>query len=218
MRTTKAFIASLGSTGSLIAGAAVILAVVSAVVAFRGWPGGGIANRIDSLVVPHSAQPPWALPGTQQVALASRAAAAAVQSAPRGPVIGAARSLGTELSGLRNLIDPVTGQPVPESNGPDDGVGGGFAPGDIIRDTTTDITGGVQNTGGNLAGRVVALSDNLAVILGRVHPDMATLVTASGQTLADALYETGRGASDALTQTSSSLADVLCEVPTGGNC
>ena len=38
MRATKAYIASLGTTGVLIASSLLLLALVSAIVAFRGWP------------------------------------------------------------------------------------------------------------------------------------------------------------------------------------
>ena len=40
MRARAAFIRSLGTTGILVAAALLMLAIVSALVAFRAWPGG----------------------------------------------------------------------------------------------------------------------------------------------------------------------------------
>jgi hypothetical protein len=44
VRATKAYIASLGTTGVLIASSLLLLAIVSALVAFRGWPELGAAQ------------------------------------------------------------------------------------------------------------------------------------------------------------------------------
>src|SRR5436305_4745651 len=38
VRATRAYIASFGTAGSLVAGAAVVFVLASAVVGFRGWP------------------------------------------------------------------------------------------------------------------------------------------------------------------------------------
>jgi hypothetical protein len=38
MRATRAYVAGFGTAGSVLAGAAVLFVVASAVVAFRGWP------------------------------------------------------------------------------------------------------------------------------------------------------------------------------------
>src|SRR5512140_1829231 len=38
VRATRAYVAGLGTAGSLLAGAAVLFVIASAVVSFRGWP------------------------------------------------------------------------------------------------------------------------------------------------------------------------------------
>src|SRR4051794_15922857 len=85
MRTTRAFLAGFGTTGSLLAAAACLFVVASAVVAFRGWPvshGGSDAAQ----VVRNDARVPWEVPATRQVGIDAQAAAASVAAAPRGPV------------------------------------------------------------------------------------------------------------------------------------
>src|SRR5437763_1417167 len=41
VRATRAYVAGLGTAGSLLAGAAVLFVLASAVVSFRGWPDAG---------------------------------------------------------------------------------------------------------------------------------------------------------------------------------
>src|SRR4051794_34654286 len=51
MKATKAYIASLGTTGVLLAAALLLLGVVSAVVAFDRWPDGQVSSRVQTLVL-----------------------------------------------------------------------------------------------------------------------------------------------------------------------
>jgi hypothetical protein len=51
MRASRAYIASFGTAGVLIASSVLLLLVVSTIVAFRGWPGDDIAKGIRGLVV-----------------------------------------------------------------------------------------------------------------------------------------------------------------------
>src|SRR4051794_19192469 len=92
MRTTRAFIAGLGTTGSLVAAAVCLLVVVGAVVAFNGWPGAGLGNRIDKLVVDDSgrAAVPLGRTGPAAVAAGATVAAATVAPAPTGPAVAGA--------------------------------------------------------------------------------------------------------------------------------
>jgi hypothetical protein len=49
MRARVAYISSLGTTAILVAAALLMLAVVSAIVAFRGWPGAANADGVQSV-------------------------------------------------------------------------------------------------------------------------------------------------------------------------
>src|SRR5258707_8578078 len=51
MRATKAYIASLGTTGVLLAASILMLAVVGALVAFDAWPGASVATRVKPLLL-----------------------------------------------------------------------------------------------------------------------------------------------------------------------
>jgi hypothetical protein len=88
MRTTRAFIAGLGTIGSLVAAAVCLLIVVGAVVAFNGWPGSGLGDRVDKLVVDDSSHTsvPVSTSGPAAVAAGASTAAATLAPAPRPAV------------------------------------------------------------------------------------------------------------------------------------
>src|SRR4051794_35977413 len=71
MRARFAYISSLGTTAILVAAALLMLAVVSAIVAFRGWPGAATGSgAVQSIpLAPHG--------GAERVALVRRVPAAA---------------------------------------------------------------------------------------------------------------------------------------------
>jgi len=124
MRTTRAFIAGLGTTSSLVAATACAFLVSSALVAFNGWPGGGIPDNIGSLFV-HEAPVAVASAGPEGVAAGSTAAAEAVVSTPFGRVShhpAAGVIAVTHASPETPQFVPAGGPTLPEGGG---GLGGG---------------------------------------------------------------------------------------------
>lgn len=57
MRAPRAYVAGFGTAGSLLAGAALLFVLASAVVAFRGWPQLNDQAAPAALVVPASSAP-----------------------------------------------------------------------------------------------------------------------------------------------------------------
>lgn len=57
MRATRAYIAGIGTSGVLLAFAALLLIVLGALLGFRGWPGEGTAQGVDSLVIEEPDRP-----------------------------------------------------------------------------------------------------------------------------------------------------------------
>ena len=187
MRTTRAFIAGVGTTGSLLAAAACVFLVASAVIAFNGWPGTGFADRIDSVFVDDAPPVAWDQPGTDAVATGAATASGAVLASAAGPTFGTPGVVlggdGTALRGtpvrLPNgtIVNTATGTPV----GPG-GVTGSpgqvdppiIDPGqaqnqlaDTVRQTGSGVgqtvretTRGVGNTVGGPAGNAVTQTGN----------------------------------------------------------
>lgn len=120
MRATRAYAASVGTTGVLILCSLLMLALVSGIVAFNGWPGGVIPDRIESVLV-GDGETSLALEGPDQVAADAAPAAAAVATAAL-PGSGAPRGSESGVPDLEGLPAPVgeapgTGDPTPPGPG-----------------------------------------------------------------------------------------------------
>src|SRR4051812_17587789 len=110
MKATKAYIASLGTTGVLLAAAVLMLAVVSAVVAFDRWPGGNVASPVKTLVL---TERPQSIRVTERSSGAPATPTRAGTTAARGPAAGP-RAVGRGPSVLGENIRagaPVTVAP-----------------------------------------------------------------------------------------------------------
>src|SRR5687768_1273252 len=112
MRATKAYIASLGTTGLLLAFSASLLVVVGALFAFNAWPGADIRDAVDSVLVDED-EDNFRVSGPAQVALDAAPAAVAVAAAPAPGTAGAPGSGTLPASGTGG------------GGGTTDGTGGG---------------------------------------------------------------------------------------------
>lgn len=200
MRTTRAFIAGVGTTGSLVAAAACVFLVTSAVIAFNGWPGAGFADRVDSVFVDDEPPVAWDQPGTEAVATGAGAAAGAVAATAAGPTFGAdGVLLGADGSAL-------TGGPVrlPDGTIVTPGPGSAIGPG-----TVTGIGGG----GG----------DGVPVDTGQVQNQLSDGVRRTGSAVGNTVRETTRGVGngvggpvgDAVTQTGNTVGNTVDGVTRG---
>jgi hypothetical protein len=84
MRARAAVIPTLSTTGILLAASLLMLAVVSALVAFRGWPG-GTGDSVASVPVGAGAHTPVALAQVRSVALPKAGLERVARSAPAAP-------------------------------------------------------------------------------------------------------------------------------------
>jgi hypothetical protein len=103
MRARVAYISSLGTTAILVAAALLMLAVVSAIVAFRGWPGAANADGVQS--VPLS--PSFTRASASLVVTRPRRASAVVRSGSR-TVAARAPSRRLSTAGLVKVVGPST--------------------------------------------------------------------------------------------------------------
>src|SRR5947209_6668066 len=108
VRATRAYIAGFGTAGSLLAGAAVMFVLASAVVSFRGWPDVGAQSTAASvtLVARHGAGAGSV--ANRRVAAAVAATRVAALSAPAGA--GTARRVpGARASGPGPASSTISG-------------------------------------------------------------------------------------------------------------
>src|SRR2546423_11436655 len=119
MRARVAYISSLGTTAILVAAALLMLAVVGAIVAFRGWPGAANGAGVQSV--------PLTSPLTRASAtlLATRAhrgggvvrarGAAATKGAGRLSTVGLVKQVGP--GPVPGIVKVTTGGPGPSMHG-----------------------------------------------------------------------------------------------------
>jgi hypothetical protein len=202
MRTTRALIAGLGTTGSLIAAAAGVFLVASAVIAFKGWPGTGFTDRIDNLFVTDEPPVAWDRPGTQAVAAGAGTAAAAVAPAAAGPTFGTPGAIlsggGSTLRGVRSVTTGTT--TLPPSGGGDGSGGDTGGPGDgqplpNPSQTQNTLAGTVQQTGSGLSGTVRNTTD--------------TVGNTVGGPVGDAVKQTGNNVGNTVDNTTQTVGGLL---------
>jgi hypothetical protein len=179
MKATKAYIASLGTTGVLLGASLLMLAVVSAVVAFDRWPDGTVSTRVQTLVLDDRAAPIQVSASSLSQAAsraggpsaASRAGALGGQlrGGPGNRLTGVGR--GGVLGGL-----PVAGSPLPSALP-------SLGPPQII-DVPNPSPSSVRH---DVASRTQSATDGLGSSAGRVSPPAGDAITAGGKSAADAV-------------------------------
>ena len=209
MRTTRALFAGLGTTGSLVAAAAGVFLVASAVIAFKGWPGTGFTDRIDSLFV-KDAPPPvaWDKRGTQVAAASAGTAAGAVAGTPTGPTFGTPGVIlgdngGARRGGVVRLPGGTlvsTGPSGPGTVGTPTIGGGGTLP-SLPGTGTGPVQNGaadtVQQTGSTLGTTVRQTTGAVGNTVGGPAGDT---VTQTGNSVAGTVDNTTKAAGDLLRQ------------------
>ncbi|MFN2616326.1 MAG: hypothetical protein ABR581_04285 [Thermoleophilaceae bacterium] len=163
MKASRAYIASLGTTGLLVGSSLLLLFVVSAIVAFRGWPGGGPGGDLGKLSLSDST-PSARLVGPARVASDVAPAAAAVGAVPAASPTAGGSAPGAGGGG--NTPAQAPGGGGGGGGGTPSGGGGGGAPGDgpggpgpgsndpsptqQVGNTVDDTTSGAGDSAGNV--------------------------------------------------------------------
>lgn len=114
MRTTRAYLAGLGTAGSIVVGAALVFVLASAVVAFHGWPSADGIDTPARVVV--SAPALSATPAARRlVALVTRPRQIGISSAPRAAVTAVVHAHRTAVvagaGGFGVPVSRIGGQP-----------------------------------------------------------------------------------------------------------
>jgi hypothetical protein len=181
MRATKAYIASLGTTGLLLAFSASLLVLVGTLFAFDAWPGAQLRDAVDSVLVDDD-DSPLRLAGPEQVALDAAPAAVAVAALTDGSGVPGSADSGPGGSGFGG--GDTTDTP-----------GGGFGGGGTGDGTTSPVDGGTPVPGdqsidsgrgtNQLADNTEQLTSNLGNTVGQVSPELGDTVSETGEALSD---------------------------------
>jgi|RhiMethySRZTD1v2_1073278.scaffolds.fasta_scaffold24169_8 hypothetical protein len=183
MRATKAYIASLGTTGLLLAFSASLLVLVGTLFAFDAWPGDGIRDAVESVLVDDDEGDTARVAGPEQVALDAAPAAVAVAG---GPGAGAPGGGGTG-GGTGGLGGGGGGTTTPGGGfgggGGDTGGGGTIPDGGTSVPSAPSVDSGEQTN--QVADSTQELTGNLGDTVGQVSPDLGDTVSETGESLSD---------------------------------
>ena len=209
MRADRAYLASLGTTGVLVASAILLLAVVSTLVAFQGWPGTEVDEGIGNLVV-GGPERPVAVGPARVASEAAPAAGAVAESAAPGTAAaaaaasavadtGAAPAPVSSAGGEIRRPNPGTGRDLREEArlqpGPDAGQGTGnlgdrTPTGGLLPETP--VSAEVQRVTSGLGEATQGLTDTLGQTVGGISPPLGATLTDTGRLLADLLRALGQ--------------------------
>jgi hypothetical protein len=189
----------------LVASSLLLLAVVSAIVAFRGWPDTGFAENVGSVFVDEA--PRVEVDGPVQLAQNASPAAAAVADTPapgtaaaggptpraplgsvdvrslpvaRGPAIGVPVG-----GGGGNFRDDGVPPPTPDTSPPTDLPQSGLLPVTPISPQVNQITQGLGDT-------TQRLTDGLGGTVGELNPQLGQTLTDTGRVLSELVRGLGR--------------------------
>lgn len=229
-RATRAYLAGIGTSGSLLAGAALMFILASALVAFRGWPHVAAQPSPGQVIVsprPASASAPSAVGRRLAFITAATPAAGArgaIRGAPlvagRGPASGTRRTIGTPVSSSRPPIGG--GSAAPSTCG---GCGAGAAPSPIrvpspvplpapvpspqqvVQQTTGSLGSVVSGVGSTVSSAVQHTTGAVGGAVGTVSQPARSAVSGVGSATA----QTNTGA----TQSVAGAVPGLGQGPTG---
>ncbi|MHB8656631.1 MAG: hypothetical protein ACYC91_01555 [Solirubrobacteraceae bacterium] len=174
VRATRAYIAGFGTAGSLLAGAAILFILASAVVAFRGWPAVGQESSPVAVIV---SAPRGAVPSTSQsrrvAALAGQAIAASSPSLSTTGASGASAQAAGAPRVVAQSVSPVlvaqTGQVTTIGTVPGPGGSGCGACGTPPPAGFSGVIGAVSSSlGRTVAGTGNAAGSALGTVTGSV--------------------------------------------------
>jgi hypothetical protein len=184
MRATKAYLASLGTTGLLVLSSVLVLVLGSAFVGFNGWPGGSGGDGPESVVVQSVPLEPEPDAGPEEVAAIAAPAAEAVAEAASEPpaqapvpTVRGNGERGGDGSGTPTPPGDVDGTPRP-------------APGPGVPNDPTDTPPPPPPPPPTLVDGLADGGESTTTylgqdVVGQLSPDLGTLLTQTGQGLTD---------------------------------
>jgi hypothetical protein len=226
MRATRAYIAGFGTAGSLLAGAAMVFVLASAVVAFRGWPQVGQASTPAAVVIGHDRSPAAASSVERQ--LIAAAAPGHAGGAGGGASAGSGRSAATGGRPGQSLVSvrvpgpqvgagPTTVAITPTTpTTPGGGCGssctkptGTNQPLTVLQATTGALGSTVAAAGQSLGSTVSGVANVVASKLAGVSPGLAGAAGNAGATVGGTVSQTAGAAGGIVKSTGGTVAGVL---------
>lgn len=217
----RAYLAGIGTSGSLLAGAALMFFVASALVAFRGWPHVAAQPSPGEVVVAPRPAVPTASPVARRLRLITAPAAGAVAraranrpavgtrgvtgGAPAGGPPATRQSIGTPVSVSRPgapAASPVRGTPTALAGCAGGGCGSTPAPSAPVHSAPTPTTPTTPTT-------------PVAPVLQKVGGTLGTVVSNAGSAVGSTVQQTTNTAAGAVQGVSPQVGGAVSQVGSG---
>ena len=184
MRATKAYIASLGTTGLLLAFSASLLVLVGTLFAFDAWPGADIRDAVESVLVDDDEGGTARVSGPEQVALDAAPAAVAVANGTGPGAADGGGGAGGGFGGGGGGTTPGAGGGGFGGGGVGTGGGGGaLTDGGTSLPSAPSVDSG-QGTN-QVADSTEQVTGGLGDSVGQVSPELGDTVSETGESLSD---------------------------------
>jgi hypothetical protein len=192
VRATRAYVAGFGTSGSLLAGAAALFLLGSAIVAFRGWPQIATGPATSNVAPVRLAVPSRASTRlshalvTTRLRIVRRGAVTRLASAGPGRRRVAGTSVTTGAGGGPGIGS--TGQTRASSGSNATGACGGCnTPTSLIGNLITTVAQKVSTVGTDVGKQITGESGNLGRQVGSVNPQAGAAIGAVGSTAGNAV-------------------------------
>jgi hypothetical protein len=211
VRATRAYLAGFGTSGSLLAGAAALFVLGSAIVAFNGWP--QIATGPATVAVTAAARPAGPSHVTRRLAAVLRARLV-TGGASVGPAAGnrrtaAVRGTGASRVSISSIGTPASG--VAAAPGGSSASCSGSActrpagSSGLVSQLANTVAQEVTTVGSNVGSRLSSGSGAVAGSLSGASPQAASAVQNTGSNAGNAISGTATNAADTVTQVGNAL-------------
>jgi hypothetical protein len=213
MRATRAYIAGFGTAGSLLAGAAVAFVLLSAVVAFRGWPQvGDQASPATVVLAPqhvessaHNVRLPGTPVGVGHVAAAPIVARGGHASlAARQPSIGKVGVGDHRLAARPTKAATIVAVAAPTPK-PTSACGASCG----VASVANQLAGTALHASGNLGGTVAAAGQTLGSTVSGVAGALASKLGTTSPPVAKTVASTGAAVGNTVNQTAGAAGGVV---------
>ena len=217
VRASRSYMAGLGTSGSLVAGAALLFVLASAIVAFRGWP--QVAPGQATSFVPAAARPPAPTRTSRRLVAVLRhrtsVRAAAVSGGGVLPPVASRGHQGVmSVSGVSGSTAPRRAAPAAGTNSASgaavsaSGVCGGSScnsPQSLVTHLTKAVAQQVTSIGSSVGSQVGSTTGSVGGSLSRVNPQVASGVQNTGSGAGSAVSGTATSAGNAVNQVGGAL-------------
>jgi hypothetical protein len=193
----------------MLAAAAAVFFVASALVAFNGWPATGILGSDTSVGASPASQVAYVAPGVRRIAGQAGSAAASVTSVPRGPAVGSISSPAAQITGSKRVKTSAYGVA-----GDTKRKQGGSGSSNNQTGSSNPVTKVLDDSRKTTASTVAKVGDGVGSTVKKTTSSVSQTVQHAGDTLGNTVSKVSPKVGQTVQNTTSSLNQTLTNTGT----